>query len=58
MAKANGVKGYEQIEHTMKKDDDNVLKTALILEVNGQRQRGRSKQTWRRLQIEQDGGTE
>ena len=28
-------------------DDDNVLKKALMLEGNGQRNRGRPKQIWR-----------
>ena len=45
MAKANGVRCNG---HVVKRDDDNVLKRALILEVNGQRKRGRPKQTWRR----------
>ena len=38
MAKANLVS----------KDDDYVLKRALMLEVTGQRKQGRPKQTWRR----------
>ena len=28
------------------RDDDNVLKRALMLKVNGQRKQGRSKHTW------------
>ena len=45
MAKVNGVLWYE---HVVRRDDDNVLEKALILEVNGQRNRGRPKQIWRR----------
>ena len=45
MAKVNGVLRYE---HVVRKDDGNVLKKALMLEVNGQRNRGRLKQIWRR----------
>ena len=41
MAKVNGVLWYGQV---VKRDDDNVLKKALMLEVNGQRNRGRPKQ--------------
>ena len=49
MAKANGVRWYG---HVIKKDDDNVLKKAMMMEVNGQRKRGRPKLTWRR-QVEE-----
>ena len=45
MAKVNGVLWYE---HVVRKDDGNVLKKALMLEVNGQRNRERLKQIWRR----------
>ena len=37
MAKANGVRRYG---HVIRRDDDNILK-AIMLEVNGQRKRGR-----------------
>ena len=38
MAKANGVRWYE---HLIRRDDDNILKKTMMLEVNGQRKRGR-----------------
>ena len=41
MAKINGVLWHGQV---VRRDDDNVLKKALTLEVNGQRNRGRPKQ--------------
>ena len=44
MAKINGVLWHGQV---VRRDDDNVLKKALMLEVNGQRNRGRPKQIWR-----------
>ena len=44
MAKVNGVLWYG---HVVRRDDDNVLKKALMLEVNGQRNRGRPKHIWR-----------
>ena len=44
MAKINGVLWHGQV---VRRDDDNVLKKALTLEVNGQRNRGRPKQIWR-----------
>ena len=44
MAKINGVLWHGQV---VRRDDDNVLKKALKLEVNGQRNRGRPKQIWR-----------
>ena len=44
MAKINGVLRHGQV---VRRDDDNVLKKALMLEVNGQRNRGRPKQIWR-----------
>ena len=45
IAKANGVRWYG---HVMRKGDDNILKKAIMLEVNGKRKRGRPKMTWRR----------
>ena len=45
----NGVLWYE---HVVRKDNGNVLKKALMHEVNGQRNRGRLKQIWRR-QVEE-----
>ena len=50
MEKANGVRRYG---HVVRRDDDDVLKKALMLEVNGQRTRERAKQTWRR-QVEEN----
>ena len=44
MAKINGVLWHGQV---VRRDDDNVLKKALMLEVNRQRNRGRPKQIWR-----------
>ena len=44
MAKINGELWHGQV---VRRDDDNVLKKALMLEVNGQRNRGRPKQIWR-----------
>ena len=49
MAKVNGVLWYK---HVVRWDDDNILKKALMLEVNGQRNREWSKQIWRR-QVEE-----
>ena len=45
MAKVNGVLWYK---HVVRKDDGSVLKKALMLEVNEQRNRERLKQIWRR----------
>ena len=42
MAKANGLRWYG---HVIRRDDDNILKKAMMLEVNGQRKRGRPKMT-------------
>ena len=36
----------------IKRDDNNLLKKAMMLEVNGKRKRGRAKMTWRR-QVEE-----
>ena len=33
----------------IRRDDDNILKKAVMLEVNGKRKRGRPKMTWRKL---------
>ena len=49
MAKANGVRWYG---HVVRRDDDNILKKAMIMEVNGKRKRGRPRMTWRR-QVEE-----
>ena len=49
MAKANGVRRYG---HVIRREDDNVLKKAMMMEVNGQRKRGRPKMTWKR-QVEE-----
>ena len=65
MVKANGVRCYG---HVIRRDDDNILKKAMTMEVNGKRKRGRPKMTWRKqveesvkevglkIQIERDGG--
>ena len=45
MAKANEVRWYG---HVVRRDDDDVLKKALMLEVSVQQKRRRSKQIWRR----------
>ena len=45
MAMVNGLLWYG---HVVRRDDGNVLKKALMLEVNAQRNRGRPKQIWRR----------
>ena len=45
IAKANGVRWYG---HVIRRDDDNVLKKAMMMEMNGQRKRERPKMTWRR----------
>ena len=42
MAKANGVRWYG---HVISRDDDNVLKKAMMLEVNGKQKRERPKMT-------------
>ena len=49
IAKTNGVRWHE---HVIKRDDDNILKKAMMVEVNGQRKRGLPKMTWRR-QVEE-----
>ena len=45
MAKANEVRWYG---HVIRRDDDNILKKAMMLEVNGKRKRGWPKMTWGR----------
>ena len=45
MAKANEVRWYG---HVIRRDDDNILKKAMMLEVNGQRKRRRPKMKWKR----------
>ena len=37
----------------LRRDDDNVLRVALNLEVSGKRKRGRPKKTWRK-QVEEE----
>ena len=49
MAKANGVRWYG---HVIRRDDDNILKKAMMLKVNGKRKRGWPKMTWRK-QVEE-----
>ena len=49
MAKANGVRWYG---HVIRRDDYNILKRAIMMQVNGKRKRGRPKLTWRRLMEE------
>ena len=48
-AKVNGVLWYK---HVIRRDDDNVLKKALMPEVNRKQNRERPKQIWRR-QVEE-----
>ena len=43
-AKANGVRWYG---HVIRREDDNTLKKAMMMVVNGQRKRGRRKMTWK-----------
>ena len=42
MAQANGVKWYG---HVVRRDDESILKKAVMLQWNGQRKRGRPRQT-------------
>ena len=49
MAQANGVKWYG---HVVGKNEESILKKAMVLQVNGQRKQGRPKQTWKR-QVEE-----
>ena len=48
MAQSNGVRWYG---HVVRRDEENILK-AMMLQVNGQRKRGRLKQTWKRQIVE------
>ena len=50
MAKANGVRWYG---HVVRRDDESILKKAMIFQVNGPRKRGRPKQTWKK-QVEEN----
>ena len=50
MAKANGVRWYG---HVVRRDDESILKKAMMFEVNGPRKRGRPKQTWKK-QVEEN----
>ena len=45
MAKANGIRWYK---HVIRRDDD-IMKKAMMMEVNGKRKRGRPKLTWKRV---------
>ena len=47
---ANGVRWYG---HVLRRDDDNVLRVAMDLEVSGKRKRGRPKKTWKK-QVEEE----
>ena len=49
VAKANGVRWYR---HVIRRDNDNILKKAMMMVVNGKRKRVRPKLTWRR-QVEE-----
>ena len=49
MAQANEVRWNG---HVVRRDEESVLKKAMMLQVNGQRKRGRPKQTWKR-QVEE-----
>ena len=50
LATANEVRWYG---HVLRRDDDNVLRVALNLEVSGKRKRGRPKKTWNK-QVEDE----
>ena len=50
MAKANGVRWYR---HVVRRDDESILKKAMMFEVNGPRKRGRPKQIWKK-QVEEN----
>ena len=54
MAMVNGVRWYR---HVIRRDDDNILKKAMMLQGNdagnGKRKRGRPKLTWRK-QVEEN----
>ena len=46
------VKGVRWYGHVIRRKDENILKKAMMMEVNGQRKRGRPKMTWKR-QVEE-----
>ena len=46
LAKANEVRWYG---HVIRREDDNILKKTMMMEVNGQRKRGGPKMTWKRV---------
>ena len=50
MAQANGVRWYG---HVVRRDEESILKKAMMLQMNGQQKRGRPKQTWKR-QVEEN----
>ena len=50
MAKANGVRWYG---HVVRRDNESILKKAMMFEVNGPQKRGRPKQTWKK-QVEEN----
>ena len=49
IAQANGVRWYG---HVVRRDEESILNKAMMLLVNGQRKRGRPKETWKR-QVEE-----
>ena len=49
MEQANGVRWYG---HVVRRDEESILKKVTMLQVNGQRKRGRPKQIWKR-QVEE-----
>ena len=49
MAQANEVRWYG---HVVRRDKESILKKAMMFQVNGQRKRGRPKQTWKK-QVEE-----
>ena len=50
MAKSNVVRWYGYV---VRRDNDNLLKRTLMLEMKGQRRRGKPRQRWRR-QVEEN----
>ena len=51
MTKANGVRWYGHV--VVRRDDESILKKAMMFVVNGPRKRGRPKQTWKK-QVEEN----
>ena len=45
MTKANVLRWYR---HVIRRDDDKILKKAMVMKANGKRKQGRPKMTWRR----------